>query len=223
MLKELISRARRVVLAHSDKSVAGTRAARVKILLLCASFSFLFFGPSSSKLRTGHQMSQMARSCHPAASLLFPRRPPRPRRRLLPSPRMCFSGGSAVLLKRRALLTGVQAAPSPVVWRYITPPYVGRAVLISEALMRIGNVFSLIWVIFFFFFPALKQPLKDSMKSVLRTWDRGKTELLRVQIKLFITLCKLSELLNCINTETNFLLPVPNHSLEDSLEQAVTQ
>lgn len=83
--KEVISRAHRAVVAHSDESVGATRAACMQILLsLCASFSVLFCGPSSSKLRTGHQM---ARSCHPALSLLFARCPPWPRRGSLPSPR----------------------------------------------------------------------------------------------------------------------------------------
>lgn len=42
----------------------------MEILLLCASFSFLFFGPSSSKPRTGHQTLQVARSCCPAVCSL---------------------------------------------------------------------------------------------------------------------------------------------------------
>lgn len=113
---KLLSWAHRAVqtscITHSDKSVAGMRAVCIKILLLLhAAFPFLLFSLSTSKLRTGHQMWQMAGPCPPAVSLLSARCPPWPHCGLLPSPMMCWSGGSVVLLNRRAVVTGVQADP----------------------------------------------------------------------------------------------------------------
>lgn len=64
-------------------------------------FQFCSVVPSSSKLRTGHQM---ARSCHPAVSLLFARCPPWPRRGPLPSPGMY--AGHALLISEALMWAG---------------------------------------------------------------------------------------------------------------------
>lgn len=101
------------IMHHSFRQVCSRqRAVCIKILLLLhAAFPFLLFSLSTSKLRTGHQMWQMAGPCPPAVSLLSARCPPWPHCGLLPSPMMCWSGGSVVLLNRRAVVTGVQADP----------------------------------------------------------------------------------------------------------------
>lgn len=143
MLKELISWAHRAILAHSDKPVAGTRAACITILLLRASSSFLVFGPSSSKLRTGHQT---AGPCHPAVSSLPSLAPSR-------SPALSedvFERRLRGVAQGESSCSGSAGSPFAVVRWYVTPPYVGRAVLISEALdVSWERVFSHLLNLFF--------------------------------------------------------------------------
>lgn len=204
------------ILIHSGESVAGTKAALRKTFVTC----FVFI---SSSLVPPPPSRGLLITCPDFAIQLYPccfaHCSPWPHHSLLPSLRVCFSGGSMVIAQEGRSFNRSTGSCSAVM-RPITPPHVGCVVLTSEALMRAGSFFSHLCLIPH---PALKQLLKDSVKSMLQTRGRGQVELLRVQIKLFITLCKSNELLTSTNTQTHLLLLMPNHTLKDSLEQAVTQ
>lgn len=134
----------RAVLAHS-KSGARMRAACIKILLLLLSYAlfwFLFFGPSSSKLKAGHQLSQMARSSWLPAVCLAPSW----------SPALCkatFERRLCSVAWEESFHSRSAAAPLP---------YVGLVVVINEALVWAGNL------VLTLFFPS---PLCGSF---LKSW-----------------------------------------------------
>lgn len=77
------------------------------VVVLCSVLIFALWplGPSSSKLRTCHQIHRWS---DPVGSLLFALCPAWLHHSLLPCPRPCLRRGSAVVLERRALIRGVQ-------------------------------------------------------------------------------------------------------------------
>lgn len=135
--------------------------------------------------------------CHrwpdPVGSRLFGLCPAWPPLSPLPCPRPCLRGGSAVLLERWALITGVQ------------PPLCHRALL-----FHLWNTwFQLVkpWCepVTLFFPSSLQQLLKDLI-SVSGTWGGGKCSCWEFKLSFFITLCKLYEPLNWINIQSHLLL-----------------